>query len=237
MSETQRAASLARIESIRASQLIPPDPERDEAVQAAWADIWFGIDSHVTDKQYYPRYVAYAVGHTVAQMVNVVCFARLNRMNGWDHPIPGQHLEEWDEDKECQLPPIDTWARQCIPVELKPKSETKAEDIDFRNRTKAFSKYRSSETVLASVQDALAQRRNSMQLQFQAKPKRRDSEPINVQVEADKFFSAAIAGWQKLPIEESSESEDETEAGSETSGDLNSSGEGGEGGEAPVPPA
>ena len=51
-----------------ASQLIPPDPERDEAVQAAWADIWFGIDSHVTDKQYYPRYVAYAVGHTVAQV-------------------------------------------------------------------------------------------------------------------------------------------------------------------------
>ena len=49
------------------------------------------------------------------------------------------------------------------------------------------------------------------------------------------FNKSLLYGYR--PIEESSESEDETEAGSETSGDLNSSGEGGEGGEAPVPPA
>lgn len=133
-----------------------------------------------------------------AQMVNVVCFARLNRMNGWDHPIAGQHLEEWEEEEECELPPIDTWARQCIPVEMKPKPTTALDDVDFKTRTKALSKHRSSETVLASVQDAFAQRRNSMQLQFKAKPKRRDSEPLNVQVEADKFFTAAIAGWQGM---------------------------------------
>lgn len=133
-----------------------------------------------------------------AQMVNMLCFARLNRMNSWDHPIPGQCLEQWNEDEECELPPIDLWARQCIPIELKKQPITAIDDMDFKNRAKAFSKHRSSETVLASVQDALDQRRNSMQLQFQSKPKRRDSEPLNVQVEADKFFTAAIAGWQKL---------------------------------------
>jgi len=134
-----------------------------------------------------------------AQMVNMLCFARLNRMNGWDHPIPGQHLEEWEEDEECELPPIDSWARQCIPIELKPPNpESASDDPDFQDSAEEFSKHRSLETVLASVQDVLDQRRSSVQLQFQPKPKRRDGKPPNAQAEADAFFSAAVAGCQQL---------------------------------------
>jgi len=59
------------MEIMAAIQLLPADPERDRAVAQAWADIWNGIDSHVTDKQYYPRYVACAVGHTVAQVAQL----------------------------------------------------------------------------------------------------------------------------------------------------------------------
>ena len=128
-------------------------------------------------------------------MVNVVCFARLNRMNGWDHPIPGQHLEEWDADAECQLPPVDSWARQCIPIEHKPGSEAALAGIAFDNPSHAFSHHTSPDTILASVHDAFAQRRNSLQLQFQARPTRRDRDPLHVQAEADKSFSAALAGW------------------------------------------
>lgn len=53
------------------SQIKIVDPERDEAVQYAWDTIWQGLVDHDTDKQYYPRYVSYAVGFTVAQVFSL----------------------------------------------------------------------------------------------------------------------------------------------------------------------
>lgn len=56
-----------------ANQMNPSNMEQSEAIQEVWADVWSGFDLHVSDKQYYPRYVAYAVAHTVAQ-VNLSIF-------------------------------------------------------------------------------------------------------------------------------------------------------------------
>lgn len=45
-----------------------PDLERDEAVKYAWDTLWQGLVDHVIDKQYYPRYITFAVATTVAQV-------------------------------------------------------------------------------------------------------------------------------------------------------------------------
>ncbi|XP_073388294.1 uncharacterized protein [Physcomitrium patens] len=192
-----------------ANQMNPSNMEQSEAIQEVWADVWSGFDLHVSDKQYYPRYVAYAVAHTVAQMLNVVCFARLNKMDGWDHPIVGQHPEEWNADEECELPPIDTWARQCIPIETESKTSTSIDDTNSKNSSKSFANPQTSQGVLVSVQDALAQRGNSTQLQLQSKSTIHDSKHINIEHEADSLFIDDTTGWKNKPAEESSESEDE----------------------------
>lgn len=45
-----------------------PDPDRDEVVKYAWDTLWQGLVDHVIDKQYYPRYIGFAVATTVAQV-------------------------------------------------------------------------------------------------------------------------------------------------------------------------
>ncbi|XP_024403319.1 uncharacterized protein [Physcomitrium patens] len=186
--EAQRTANLAQMQSLKANQMNPSNMEQSEAIQEVWADVWSGFDLH---------------------MLNVVCFARLNKMDGWDHPIVGQHPEEWNADEECELPPIDTWARQCIPIETESKTSTSIDDTNSKNSSKSFANPQTSQGVLVSVQDALAQRGNSTQLQLQSKSTIHDSKHINIEHEADSLFIDDTTGWKNKPAEESSESEDE----------------------------
>jgi hypothetical protein len=132
-----------------------------------------------------------------AQMVQMLCFNQLTRMDDWNHPIVGQHLEEWEEDKECQLPQIDSWARQCLPMEIKSKKPDFFDDKDFKAslaKQRQDIKSRSSEIVLLSIQESLDQRRNSTQLQ---KKPRRATEVGNPQVESDKLFRN-VKKWAAL---------------------------------------
>lgn len=124
-------------------------------------------------------------------MVQMLCFNQLTRMDDWNHSIVGQHLEEWEEDKECQLPPIDSWARQCLPMEIKSKKLDSFDDKDFKAslaQQREGKGHRSSEIVLLSIQKTLGQRRNSTQLQM--KP-RRATKVGNTQIESDKLFQSA----------------------------------------------
>lgn len=132
-----------------------------------------------------------------AQMVQMLCFNQLTRMDDWNHPIVGQHLEEWEEDKECQLPQIDSWARQCIPMEIKSKKPDFFDDKGFKAslaQQREDNKRRSSDIVLLSIQKSLDQRRNSTQLQ---KKPRRATEVGNTQAESDKFFRN-VKKWATL---------------------------------------
>lgn len=136
-----------------------------------------------------PLYTQLGIG---AQMVQLLCYNQIRRLNDWNQ-IPGQHLEEWEEEEECQLTPLDTWARQCIPMEMKPRPPSAFDDNEFVDGLAKVHKLRKlSAQLLASVEMDLLQRRNSTAL---LKAARRASEPENVKAESKKFFKEAIHAW------------------------------------------
>jgi hypothetical protein len=128
-------------------------------------------------------------------MVQLLCYTTQIKMDTWDHAIEGQHLEEWEESKEIALPPIDSWARQIVPIEYIPPPPPNAfSEANFVESLQLFRRRKMSQDVLAMAKGSLVQRRNSAKLKLMESP-RRHTQPGDMPLESSRFFDRAIMGW------------------------------------------